>query len=89
MFLDEITPEELGFSEEEWDSMSVFDRRVCVAFFVRRTPIATSRALGLKDSSFSTVRRKIVDLELVKRFTQLRIDQQEVPAPQESCAHKQ
>lgn len=85
MFLDEVTPHELGFSEEEWNSLSLGEKRVTVAFFARRTPIATARALGVRPSGWSTIRRQIVKLELAKRFTMVK----QVRAPHKDCQTKQ
>ena len=81
MFLDEISPLEIGFTEQEWKALSLFERRIAVAFFARRTPIATARALGVQDSSFSDIRRKIVKLRLVERFARVK----QVCAPQRAC----
>lgn len=81
MFLDEVQPHELGFSAEEWETISLFDRRIAVAFFARRTPIGTARALGMKYSGFSTVRRKIAALNLVHRFALVK----QVHAPGQPC----
>lgn len=87
MFLDEITPEEVGFSKEQWGFLSLNDKRVVVAFFVRRTPIGAARALGVRESGISTIRRKIYKLDLVRRLAMLRVDKQ-VPAPQTNCQQK-
>jgi len=84
MFLDEITPKEVGFTDEQWVSLSLNDKRVVVAFFVRRTPIGAARALGVRESGISTIRRKIDKLGLVKKLALLRMDKQ-VSAPQSNC----
>lgn len=78
MFLDEVTPQELGFTSDEWVVLSLFDRRIAIAFFSRRTPIGTAHALGVRDSGISTVRRKIEKLQLVRRFAEVK----QVRAPQ-------
>ena len=84
MFLDELTPSEVGFTEEQWQALSLNDKRVIVAFFVRRTPIGAARALGVRPSGISTIRRKIHKLNLVQRLALLRVRQQ-VPEPQTNC----
>ena len=81
MFLDEVTPHEVGFEAEEWVKLSLGEKRVVIAFFARRTPIGTARALGVHPSTNSSIRRKIVELRLVERMANMKA----VPAPQRDC----
>ena len=81
MFLDEVTPHEVGFEAEEWVKLSLGEKRVVIAFLARRTPIGTARALGVHPSTNSSIRRKIEELRLVERMAK----KKPVPAPQRDC----